>query len=744
MKPTPEITQNQNPPNQPKQKPKRKLLAPEQSHRLKRLLVGIGQRMDKASILGRNGSFSKSYKFWFFLTLLTGIGGCLAVVGAFWYRLEASLPKNPEAVLTFQREKTLTIEAADGTVLQEIGEVSHERLKMWQFPKNVKNAFLASEDSRFYEHDGVDYKGILRAVWVNLRAGSVVEGGSTITQQLARITFLSQERSLIRKLKEYRVAQEIENKLTKDQILEKYLNLVYLGEGAYGVADAAWIYFGKSIDQLTISESAILAAIVPGPSLYSPIKKPNEDESKYQRRLEVVTKKRDLVIGRMKDVGYITAQQAKEALDAPIKVNPQLPKRLERRANYFTDYIYQELTKVLPAKTIQQGGLTIETSIYPKWQEEAEKDVEKWVTRYGRWQGFSEAALVTVDPRSGQIRAMVGGKKFDKNQFNRVTQAKRQPGSTFKAFVYATAIACGFSPYRSYLNAEMTVDGYKPENFGDTYSGSQVSLAEAIRKSLNVVAVQTLIDVGFNPIINLAHKMGIESNLLPVYSLALGSSEVTVLEITSAYGTFANRGVHEKAHGITRILDRTGKVIYQADAKQGTQVLDPESTSIVVWMMQNVVTGGTGGPAQIGRPVAGKTGTTDKARDLWFIGYIPQAATGIWLGNDNNRPTNGASTTAASLWGRYMGKVTDDLPVESFPPPAKFNGRKATIKREKISPNLKFNLAPKKKDEKVQDNTNNNSDNNSGRRRKRRRKSREQAYVPQLEPQFSFRRTIDG
>jgi penicillin-binding protein 1A len=741
VKPTPEITQNQNqlPPAPPTPKPKRRLISPEQSYRFKRLLIGIEQRINKVSASGNNGSLNKSYKFWFFLTLVAGLGGAIAAVGSFWYRLEASLPKNPEAALTFQRQGTLTIEAADGTVLQEIGEVSHEKLKIWQFPKDIKNAFLANEDSRFYEHDGVDYKGILRAVWVNLRAGRVQEGGSTITQQLAKITFLSQERSLMRKIKEYRIAQKIEDKLTKDQILEKYLNLVYLGEGAYGVADAAWIYFGKTIDQLTVSDAAILAAVVPSPSSYSPVKKSGEDQSIYQARLDRLKVQRDLVIGRMKNVGYITSQQAQEAIDTTLKFDVKQPKRLERKANYFTDYIYQELTKVVPAKTIQQGGLTIETTIYPNWQERAEEDVEKWVTRYGRWQGFSEAALVTIDPRSGQIRAMVGGKKFDKNQFNRVTQAKRQPGSTFKAFVYATAIACGFSPYRSYLNAEMTVDGYKPENFGDSYSGSQVSLAEAIRKSLNVVAVQTLIDVGFNPVINLANKMGIQSKLLPVYSLALGASEVTPLEITSAYGTFANRGIYHKAHGITRILDRTGKVIYQVDNKAGVQALDPESNSIVVWMMQSVVTGGTGGPAQIGRPVAGKTGTTDKARDLWFIGYIPQAVTGVWLGNDNNRPTNGASSTAASLWGRYMGKVTDDIPVESFPPPAQFDGRKATIKREKITPNLKFNLAPKKKDEKTRGN---NNENNSGGRRRRR--SRTQAYMTLLESQFTFRRTIDG
>jgi penicillin-binding protein 1A len=616
-------------------------------------------------------------KFWWFLGLGLGVGGSAIAVGWGIYRLETSLPKNVSEVLTYARQDTLTIEAADGSVLRQIGPGTRETVKLAQVPKFVQSSFIAIEDRRFQEHQGVDAQGILRAFLANLRAGEVVEGGSTITQQLARIVFLSQERSFDRKLREMRIAQKIEDKYSKSQILERYLNLVYLGSGAYGIADAAWLYFSKPVEKLTLAEAATLAGIVPAPSLYSPLENP-----------KAAKERRDRVLQSMAEEGLIPVGEAEKAIASSLVIKPGSLKRFQRTAAYFTDYVEKELPKLVPDKALQAGGVIVQTTLNPRWQKEAEETVERAVSRYGRWQNFQQAALVAIDPQTGQIKAMVGGIDHDKNQFNRVTQAKRQPGSTFKPFVYATAIASGKSPYASFKDAEYVVDGYKPENFGDKYSGRDVSMRDALTASINVVAVQVLVGVGWNPVIKLAKSMGIESKLLPTYSLALGASEVNLLELTSAYGTFANDGVHQSVSGIDRVLDRHGKVLYQAKF-QPTPALNKNTAAIMTWMLQDVVNSGTGTPAQIGRPVAGKTGTSDKARDLWFVGYIPQLVTGIWLGNDNNKPTNGASTMSAWMWRQFMLEAIKDIPYQGFTAP-NLGNRPATLKAEPLKPRRSY------------------------------------------------------
>lgn len=632
-------------------------------------------------------SLSQHPKFWLWVGLGAGVSGGALAVGWGLYRLESSANQSVADVLTYSPPETITIQSADGIALQEIGPVSHEKLKSWQIPPVVKQAFIASEDRRFQDHGGVDLQGILRAAFSNLQAGEVVEGGSTITQQLARIVFLNQERTFGRKYTEMRLAQKIEQNLDKSQILERYLNLVYLGSGAYGVADAAWVYFSKPVKDLTAAEAATLASIVPAPSRYSPLEDSNSPAAKERR---------DAVLRRMAEEGFLTPQQAAAAMASPLTLNPSWPKRLQRQAPYFTDYVLKQLPQYVSPQVVKGGGLTIETTLNARWQEAAEEAVEKAVKTYGRWQGFQQAALVAIDPRNGQIKAMVGGDDFVKNQFNRVTQAKRQPGSTFKTFVYATAMAAGFSPYRSFRDAEYVVDGYKPENYGDKYRGTEVSLYDALASSLNVVAVQLLVKVGWNPVIAVAHKMGIESELKPTYSLALGASEVNLLELASAYGTLANHGFHQPPYAISRILDRRGNVLYQAQPKpQPKAALDQDTAAIMTWMLSNVVTSGTGRAAQIGRPVAGKTGTSDEARDLWFVGYIPQLVTGVWLGNDNNRPTGGASTTAAMVWRQFMLPVVEGMPIERFPSRPKLEGRQKTVKAEPIKPKRSYYTQPK-------------------------------------------------
>lgn len=621
---------------------------------------------------------NRSPKFWLFLGAGVSFGSGAMVLGIGVLQLESSLPDSVEGVLTYAAPETIAIKAADGTVLQEIGHVTHEKMKIWQIPDMVSKAFMASEDRRFQEHRGIDFQGIGRAVFSNLTSGRVVEGGSTITQQLSRIVFLNQERSFGRKYKEMRIAKKIEDRFDKEQILERYLNLVYLGSGAYGVADAAWVYFSKPLEQLTLAEAATLAGIVPAPSVYSPLENP-----------EAAQERRNLVLKKMQAQGLISAEEAQTAINSPLVVKQSRPKRLERKAAYFTSYVQKQLPKLVAPEVLKTGGIVVETTLNPRWQKAAEDTINATVERYGKWQHFEQGALVAIDPRNGQIRAMVGGTDFEKNQFNRVTQAKRQPGSTFKGFVYATAIAAGISPYKDYLDAEYVVDGYKPENFGDSYSGAQVSMQNAIAKSLNVVAVQILVNVGWNPIIKLAHKMGIESELQPTYSLALGASEVNLLELTSAYGTFANQGIHQKPYGISRILDRNGKVLYQANY-QPEEAIDPNTASIMTWMLQGVVNNGTGIPAQIGRPAAGKTGTSDKARDLWFVGYIPQLVTGVWLGNDDNKQTWGASSMAAVIWRRFMLEAVEGMEIETFPELPPLEGRKKTIEAEPIKPKRSY------------------------------------------------------
>lgn len=586
-------------------------------------------------------------------------------------QLDQSLP-DPTQVTTFARPGTITIKAANGTILQQIGPVTHDKLKLSQMPDNLVNAFLAAEDHRFYEHNGVDFQGIMRAMGVNLMQGEVVEGASTITQQLARTVFLTQAPTLERKIREARLAQKIEQEMVKNDVLEYYLNLVYLGSGAYGVGDAAWVFFSKSVDQLTLPEMATIAGMPAAPSEYSPIVSP-----------ELARRRRNVILDRMADLKFITPEEAEEAKASLLGTNPSLPKRLNVRLPYFTSYIEQELPKFVSAEEIEQGGLIVETTLDMKMQEYAEKAVTDALDTAGVWQNFENAALVSIDPRSGEIRAMVGGRDFKKNQFNFATQAKRQPGSTFKGLVYAAAIASGMSPTDSYEDKPIKIGNYQPKNANGRNVG-WVSLDTALTQSINTVAIQLLGDVGFEPTIALARDMGIESKLEEVYALALGAYEVTLLEMTSAYGTLANNGKYQDPHGIRKIRNQAGDVLYDYSIEgKPRQAIDSDSAAIMTWMLRHVVTNGTGTPAQLpDRPVAGKTGTTDNARDLWFIGYIPQLVTGVWLGNEDNTPTYGASTTAAGVWRDFAVEATKGMEVVDFPELPSFSYREASIERK--------------------------------------------------------------
>lgn len=612
-------------------------------------------------------------RFWLGLGMVGVLGGIGYGTYQLWL-IEKSLP-DVRDIADFERDGTVTLKATNGDILMQTGPATREKLQLSQMPPELVKAFIAIEDRRFYQHRGVDYQGIFRAVVSNILERELVQGGSTITQQLARIVFLNQERSLIRKIREAMLARKIERQLSKEEILERYLNLVYLGSGAYGVADAAWVYFSKPVELLNLSEMAVLAGLPPAPSEYSPLVNP-----------EAAKRRRDLVIQEMEKAQMISATQAEMALNQSLVVQPSPPKRLLVEAPYFSRYIQKQLPQFISPDALEAGGLTVETTLNLAWQKVAEEVMEDAVDIDGAYQGFTEAALVSIETKTGEIKAMVGGIDFEKSEFNRATQAQRQPGSTFKSIVYATAIAAGFSPYDSYQDISFKVDGYQPKNFGNKYSGWR-SLTDALTASTNVIAVQLLIDVGFEPTIKLAHDLGIKSELKPTYSLALGASEVNLLELTNAYGTFANQGKYLQAHGIRRVLNQQGDVIYQSDFKP-KQVLDQTSAAIITWMLEKVVQSGTGGPAYLeDREVAGKTGTSEEARDLWFIGYIPQVVTGIWLGNDNNDPTWSSSTTAAFNWGEFMKKATEGMPVQKFPELPELEDRKPSIKAKPVEPN---------------------------------------------------------
>ena len=564
-------------------------------------------------------------------------------------------------ISTFNRPGTLTILSADGQVVQTIGPASREKLSAGQVPSLVEQAFVAAEDRRFYQHGGVDPLGIARALVRNITQRSVEEGASTITQQLARTVFLSQDRTIIRKLKEAALAGKLERQLSKEQILTEYLNVVYLGSGAYGVADAAWIYFSKTPEQLTLPEAALIAGLPPAPSVYSPLVNP-----------ELALQRRSIVLRRMEEAGFISAGERAEAEATALALKPAEPKYWVSRAPHFTSWVQQELPQVLTPEQLEVGGLTVRSSLNLQWQEQAQKTIDQYAT------GDMEGALVAMEPGTGLVRAMVGGKDFATSQFNRAVQALRSPGSTFKLFVYLTALKEGMKPERVLRDSARCFRGYCPRNFGNRYMGN-VPMWVALQNSLNVVAVALLQELGFDKVIDTAKSLGIGVTrpLGRFYPMAIGAYEQTVLEMTAAYAALFNRGVYVKPTPFEEILGPDGQLLWsrRVNGDPGKRAVASDIADAMVWMLQQVVKGGTGtGAALPDRPVAGKTGTSEGGRDLWFIGGIPQLATGVWLGYDDSRETRSTSVVATYAWQSFMAPIVKELPVRQFPPKPELTG----------------------------------------------------------------------
>ena len=589
-----------------------------------------------------------------------GAGVVVALGQALLVQGVDSLLPNVRRLSSYNRPGTVTVLSADGQVIQKLGPATREKVTAGQMPQLVQRAFIAAEDRRFYQHDGIDPVGIARAMVRNLKQGSVEEGASTITQQLARTVFLSQDRTILRKLSEVMLAGKLERQLSKQQILEQYLNYVYLGSSAYGVADAAWIYFSKTPDQLNLEEAALIAGLPPAPSVYSPLVNP-----------DLALERRATVLRRMREAGFIDDLQLARATAAPLTLKPAEPKYWTSRAPYFTSWVAQELPRVLSPEDLEVGGLTIRTSLNMGWQERAQATINRHTP------GAMEGAIVSMEPGTGLVRAMVGGKNFDQSQFNRAAQALRSPGSTFKLFVYLSALKEGMKPETIVNAANRCFAGYCPKNFGGRAVGS-VPMWSALQNSLNTVAVGLLQQVGFDRVIATAKSLGISRELGRFYPLAVGATEQTVLDMTAAYAGVFNRGVYVAPTPFEEILGPNGELLWsrRVDGDPGRRAVPSDIADAMLWMLQQVVNGGTGGGAAMpGRPVAGKTGTSEGGRDLWFIGGIPQLTTGLWLGYDNNRETKSTSAVAVVAWADYMAPIVKDLPVRQFPPKPVLSGR---------------------------------------------------------------------
>jgi penicillin-binding protein 1A len=554
--------------------------------------------------------------------------------------------------------------ARDGqTPLRPPHNTSHGELKdVHEFSPYLAKAVIASEDSRYYWHLGVDPMGILRAVVTNYRGGGIREGASTITQQLARSLFrdyVGTQDSAGRKLKEAIVALKLEWFYSKDELLLTYLNRVFLGIDLYGFEDAARFYFGKSARELSLSESATLVGILPAPNTFNPI-----------QNYELAVEYRDRVIARMREMGMISQAEADKARRSRIEINPKAREFLQSTiAPYFYNYVLSELEFLLGSQLAREGNFIVETGLTPSIQKVAENSLRSAINNSGSSAKFSQGALLTLDSSNGEILAMVGGVDYLKSQFNRATQALRQPGSTFKIFTYTSAMEEGISPTKGYSCAPLSWQGQGYS--GCERSGGTIDLYQGIALSENAIALRVAQDIGLDKVVKMARRLGVTSKLNEVPGLVLGQSEVNVLEMTGAFATLANSGIGNRPHAIKRILDssecqnindiNTCRVIYdyQKDPMANRKVLSPDVTDVMTELLQGVVKYGTGRSASLGLGEAGKTGTTNDNVDLWFIGYIPNQdlVTGVWLGNDDNTPTSGSSAIAAQLWKDYMAKL---------------------------------------------------------------------------------------
>ncbi|MEG4854371.1 transglycosylase domain-containing protein [Microcoleus sp. B5-D4] len=573
---------------------------------------------------------------------------------------------------TYSPTETTHIYDINGKPLASIhDEANRDVVPLDQISPNLKRAVLAIEDSNFFTHKGINPGGIARALIVNLEKGRTVEGGSTMTMQLVKNLFLSPQSKFSRKVAEAVMSIRLEQILNKDQILQLYLNQIYLGHNLYGVETASRSYFNKSASNLTLSEAAMLAGLISAPEEYSPFV-----------NYKLAKERQALVLGRMKDLKWITPAQETAARQEKIKLG-KITSFGGSQVPYVTQAVVQELTRRFGRDAVVKGGMRVQTTIDLKMQRIAEETVKAWHNRlyyqglfYDRDEG--QIALAAVDPRTHFVKAMVGGVDYEKSQFNRAIQARRQPGSSFKPFIYYAAFASGkYSPdsvvYDSPVGYRDGDGYYYPQNYGGGFSGA-VSIRRALEVSLNIPAVKLGQEVGLNKVIEICRVLGIRSPMEPVISLPLGAVDLTPLEMAGAFATFANNGWHSDTTFIVQVTDSSGNVLLDNTPKPKL-VLNSWAAASVNSALQGVITSGTARAAQLGRPAAGKTGTTSSERDIWFVGYVPQLSVAVWMGNDNYRPMSYGATgggIVAPVWRDFMSQALQGVPAESFKPASSF------------------------------------------------------------------------
>jgi penicillin-binding protein 1A len=599
---------------------------------------------------------------------LFAVLGALGIGGGLVWSYSRNLP-DINRMADYQPSRSTRVFARDGTELADLYKENRIWVPIDQIPIPVRNAFIATEDQHFYQHHGVDFGGILRAAIADWRHEQF-QGASTITQQLARSLFLSDEVSVARKVQEALLAMEIERYYTKDEILERYLNIIYFGAGAYGIQAAAHTYFGTDVSRLTIGQAAMLAGLPAAPSDYSPFV-----------NLQAAKERQQHVLNRMVASGFITQQDMDAALARPLGLIAERPTGLQSyKFPYFTTYVTHLLEAQFGTQATFEGGLQVYTTMDPRMQDEAQKAVD-WGIGEGKNEGIGadEGALVAIRPSTGEILAMVGGAGgFSlSNQFNRAWQARRQPGSSFKAYVYTAAIDSGLPPTTIVDDSPVSYpmgDGtrWAPQDDDHHFLGP-ITLRYALAQSRNVVAVKLAQQLGIDRVIEYAQRMGVKSPLEANLSLALGTSGISPLDQAAGYATLADAGIHIDPTPIRIVRDSFGMPVLDNSYPQQTEVVSAGTAYVVTSMLESVINEGTGYPnAQIGRPAAGKTGTTSDFRDAWFVGFTPDLVAAVWIGNDDYHRMNESygGNIPARIWARFMKAALANTPKHDFVLPA--------------------------------------------------------------------------
>jgi penicillin-binding protein 1A len=596
----------------------------------------------------RSGGRSKLGRLFYWCFVL-GVWCAVGIAGLLIYYASQLPPIDQLAVP--KRPPNIAILADDGALIANRGDTGGAAVHLSDLPPYLPKAFVAIEDRRFYSHFGIDPIGIGRAIVRDVTGRGGMEGGSTLTQQLAKNLFLTQERTLSRKIQEAILALWLERKYSKDQILELYLNRVYFGSGAFGVEAAAEKYFGKSAKLVNLSEAAVLAGLMKSPTRLAP-----------NHNLEAANARAAQVITAMAEQGHITEAMAKLALAKPATV---VHEKGSGSINYAADYVMDMLDDTVGAI---DEDIVVTTTLDEKMQALGERALTEELNAKGEKYGVGQGALVALDP-NGAVKALVGGRNYTDSQFNRAVAAKRQPGSAFKPFVYLSALEKGLTPDTVREDAPITVKGWNPENYSREYFGP-VTLTKALSLSLNTVAVRLGMDVGPKTVGNTAHRLGIVSDLEPNASIALGTSEVTPLELVAAYAAFANGGIGVQPHVISRVRTANGKQIYARKNASFGRVIDPQYVAMMNEMMEETLLTGTAHKAELpGWQAAGKTGTSQEWRDAWFVGYTSYLVAGVWLGNDDGEPTKKVSggNLPVEIWSRFMKGAHEGVPVAALP-----------------------------------------------------------------------------